>query len=137
MALELRNEKDPICTIRTFLDAKNKSITNGGFNYLAIDPQKQERIGIKHQNGIVIRNGMDSFQNGGTKLSNGIANGSLKKATILNGTANGSVFKHNGSYENFDDKKGKDDDSVELDFSTSSFMQSEEDTVMDCSRNRV
>jgi len=137
MALELKNEKEPICTIKTFLDVRNNGIGNGGFNYHAIDPQKQERKSTKFQNGIVIRNGMGSLQNGGAKLSNGMANGTLKNATILNGTANGSIFKHNGSYEDFDDKKGKDDDSVELDFSTSSFMQSEEDTAMDCTRNRV
>ena len=137
MALELKNEKEPICTIKTFLDVRNNGIGNGGFNYRAIDPQKQERKSTKFQNGIVIRNGMGSLQNGGAKLSNGMANGTLKNATILNGTANGSIFKHNGSYEDFDDKKGKDDDSVELDFSTSSFMQSEEDTAMDCTRNRV
>ena len=132
MSSEVKDEKEPICTIKQFVKAKGKGIENGGFSYHSIDAEKDGKKEIKYKNGTIIRNGGESLQNG--KVPNGPVNGILKNANILNGTANGSIFKYHGSY---DDKKEKDEDSVELDFSSSSSMQSESDAVVECSKNKV
>ena len=136
MTSEVKDEKEPICTIRNFVNAKGKGISNGGFSYHSIDSEKDCERDAKYQNGTIVRNGGQLLQNGGKSISNRTANGTLSNGTILNGSAVGTLFKHHGSYEKFDDTKNKDEDSIELDFSTSSFMQSESDAVVECSKNK-
>lgn len=134
MSSEVKDEKEPICTIKKFMNAKGKGIENGGFSYHSIDGEKDSKKEIKYKNGTIIRNGGESLQNGSAKIPNGTVNGIYKNANILNGTVNGSVFKYHGSY---DDKKERDEDSVELDFSSSSFMQSDSGAVVECTKNRT
>ena len=145
-----KEEKKPICTVRNFVNANGHGTENGGFSYHSLDGQNDSNTNQKYQNGPVVSNGGTRLHNGGPIIANGAANGTVSNGNVPNGaangtiangkvpngTANGSIFKHIGSYEKLDEKKDKDEDSVELDFSTSSFMHSETDAVVECTKNR-
>ena len=58
-----------------------------------------------------------------------IANGGLK-------IQDGGPLLKSGTYHKFESEKENDDDSIEFDFSTSSFTQSQSDAVVECTRNK-
>ena len=157
-----KKEKEPICTIRSFVKANGPGVANGGFNYRSVETQANGNIA----NGKIANGTVNNGPNGSAKVPNGIANGAPNGTSngALNGTANGamngtangtangapngtangtangaqngSFFKHNGSSKNFGDEKCKSEDSVELDFSTSSLIESNTDAVVECTKNK-
>ena len=125
-----KEEKTALCTVRNFVNQKGHLVMNGGLSYHTLD-ETNCKINTNISNGASLQNGGIATQNGGIPVQNGghrIPNGNAK---IQNG---GLHTKENG--QKLSDEKKHEHDSVEIDFSTSSLIQSGSEAVMECTKDK-
>ncbi|XP_065057905.1 solute carrier family 35 member F2-like [Rhopilema esculentum] len=130
MGLLGKEEKTALCTVRNFVNQKGHLVTNGGLSYHTLDETDCE-INTNISKSTSLQNGGFATQNGGLTVQNGghrIPNGNAK---IQNG---GLHTKEN--CQKLTDERKHEHDSVEIDFSTSSLIQSGSEAVVECTKDK-